>query len=68
MTMSHEIRGRDVKRTYTVIGPGKKIPPSYDRVARGMNDVELADEIAGGKGDHDYRAALREEQARRRKV
>lgn len=43
-----------------------EVPPSYDRVARGLSDTELREEIDSGLGSEDYQQALAAELERRR--
>lgn len=53
-------------RVYPVAGPGNEQEPNFP--VRGLSDEELEDEILGGKGEPDYRAALLAEADRRSKA
>lgn len=43
-------------------------PPSHDRVARGLSDADLEEEILGRRGEADYQLALVREADRRAKT
>lgn len=55
----------ELRRYYPVIGAGVKRDPAYDRVARGLDDGDLSEEISLGLGTPDYQAALERERDRR---
>lgn len=40
-------------------------PPDFGRVAAGLSDADLEDEILAGRGEPDYQAALVHEHERR---